>query len=75
MTILCSFVCQFSVIFSFIAGGTLTFNIPDIYPESKEEVVKGRFQAYVDDGQWKKWEVQRAPYFKDEDCNIFNIFI
>ena len=65
--------------FTTTAGGTLTFNIADKYlksdPDFQDDVMKRRFQAYIDDGHWKKWEIQRAPYRKDEECNIYSIFL
>ena len=65
--------------FTTTAGGTLTFNIADKYlksdPDFQDDVMKRRFQAYIDDGHWKKCEVQRAPYRKDEECNIYSIFL
>lgn len=58
-------------------GGTLTFNIGDLYlktdPDFDSNTLRKQFQASVDEGKWTKWEVTRKPYLKNEWCDIYSI--
>ena len=66
------------VFYSFPQGGTINFNIGEHYlkDDLDPEVIRKKFQAYVDAGQWRKWECRRGAYRNDgEDCNIYTIFL
>ncbi|XP_072019742.1 methyltransferase-like protein 27 [Amphiura filiformis] len=60
-------------------GGIIIFNIADHHRKTPEgfqdDSLAGMFQAFVDNGEWSKWDTFRAPYRDDEDCTIFRIIL
>ena len=47
-----------------------------MYGDFDTEVIRKKFTAYVDAGQWRKWECRRGLYNQDdEECNIYTIFL